>query len=246
MLPRPTFAVPSTSTMLMTGRDHVSVEAPDRSSLALGTKRLVQGCFGIGMLPRILLYQIARRIVGRNAFLSSSEAIAKTSGYFGVYCRQAFYTSTLAHCGKDVWFGWMSILSMSEAKIGDRVYVGHFCSIGFADIEADVMLADHVTILSGGREHSTDATNSVQGDPAQSDVPENVIAGRPTSLHDSRQNYQRVRIGRGAWIGAGAVIMADVGPDTIIGAGAVVTRPIPAGVVAAGVPARVLHPRTSS
>ena len=42
----------------------------------------------------------------------------------------------------------------------------------------------------------------------------------------------------GAWIGAGAIIMADVGDHAIVGAGAVVNRPIPSGVVAAGVPAK--------
>jgi maltose O-acetyltransferase len=32
-----------------------------------------------------------------------------------------------------------------------------------------------------------------------------------------------------------------IGADTVVGAGAVVTRDLPAGVVAAGVPARVLR-----
>jgi acetyltransferase-like isoleucine patch superfamily enzyme len=33
----------------------------------------------------------------------------------------------------------------------------------------------------------------------------------------------------------------SIGEDTVVGAGAVVTRDLPAGVVAAGVPARVLR-----
>jgi acetyltransferase-like isoleucine patch superfamily enzyme len=37
--------------------------------------------------------------------------------------------------------------------------------------------------------------------------------------------------------------MADVGRDTIVGAGAVVTRPLPDRVVANGVPARVVGDR---
>lgn len=51
-----------------------------------------------------------------------------------------------------------------------------------------------------------------------------------------------VRIGHRVWIGGGAIICPGVtiGDDTTIGAGAVVTRDIPAGVFAAGNPARVI------
>ena len=34
-----------------------------------------------------------------------------------------------------------------------------------------------------------------------------------------------VRIGAGAWIGSAAVVMADVGANSIVGAGSVVTKP---------------------
>lgn len=52
-----------------------------------------------------------------------------------------------------------------------------------------------------------------------------------------------VRIGRNVWIGGGAQIMPGVtiGDDTVIGAGSVVTRDIPSGVVAVGVPCRVVR-----
>ena len=53
-----------------------------------------------------------------------------------------------------------------------------------------------------------------------------------------------VHIGRTCWIGAGAVILpgVTVGDNTVIGAGSVVTKDIPANVVAVGNPCRVLRP----
>ena len=52
-----------------------------------------------------------------------------------------------------------------------------------------------------------------------------------------------VRIGDDCWIGGGAIICPGVtiGPRSIIGAGAVVTRDIPADSVAVGNPARVIR-----
>ncbi|MBP3697457.1 MAG: sugar O-acetyltransferase [Clostridia bacterium] len=71
-------------------------------------------------------------------------------------------------------------------------------------------------------------------------------AGHPIlpELHEKAYQYNMpVHIGRNCWIGAGALIMPGVtiGDNTVIGAGSVVTKDIPANVVAVGNPCRVLR-----
>ncbi|MDP2710850.1 MAG: sugar O-acetyltransferase [Solirubrobacteraceae bacterium] len=52
-----------------------------------------------------------------------------------------------------------------------------------------------------------------------------------------------IAIGDNVWLGGGAIVCPGVtiGEDSVVGAGAVVTRDLPAGVVAVGNPARVLR-----
>ena len=72
-------------------------------------------------------------------------------------------------------------------------------------------------------------------------------AGHPILPALREQVYQYnmpVFIGRNCWIGAGEILLPGVhiGDGTVIGAGSVVTKDIPANVVAVGNPCRVLRP----
>src|SRR5699024_2010504 len=71
-------------------------------------------------------------------------------------------------------------------------------------------------------------------------------AGHPILPELRQKNYQYnmpVHIGKNCWIGAGAIILPGItiGDDTVIGAGSVVTKDIPANKVALGNPCRVLR-----
>ncbi len=175
----------------------------------------------IRALPPITGFVLGSLILGRQrAFAASSERISRVPGNLGVFARQVYYQLSLLHVGRDVHFGFLSVFSKPQARLGDRVYIGRFCTIGWADIGDDVMLADGVQILSGGHQHGRSAGVG--------------------TLHDNPHTYTQVTIGKGAWLGAGAIIMADVGEHAIVAAGAVVTKPVPANARVAGIPARPL------
>lgn len=83
----------------------------------------------------------------------------------------------------------------------------------------------------------------------------NVFIGPNVGLHTSghpldveRRNagleYAKpITIGNNVWIGAGVNVMpgVNIGDNSVIGAGSVVTRDVPANVVACGVPCRVIR-----
>ena len=71
-------------------------------------------------------------------------------------------------------------------------------------------------------------------------------AGHPILPELRQQAYQYnmpIKIGQNCWLGAGVIVLPGVtiGDNTVVGAGSVVTKDLPANVVAVGNPCRVLR-----
>ncbi len=107
-------------------------------------------------------------------------------------------------------------------RIGRDVFINQGCrldDIGGITIGDGVMIGPGVRLISSG--HPLD--------PAE---------------RRSRITAAPIRIERGAWIGAGAHVLqgVTVGEDAVVGAGAVVTRDVPAATLVGGAPARPIKP----
>jgi acetyltransferase-like isoleucine patch superfamily enzyme len=188
-------------------------------------KRLALMAATLAVTPALLSVWIRRAFVGPDrAVEASTQAFGLVPGLTGQYLRRAFLMHVLAECHPSATIEFGTIISAAGARIGERVYVGPRCHLGLVQLDREVLIAAGVHIPSGGRIHGDAETLG--------------------AFRDQPIERRLVRIHAGAWIGSGAVVMADVGEGTLVGAGAVVTRPLAAGVVAAGVPARVLRPRS--
>ncbi len=186
-------------------------------------KRIALGLAHIAILPTLLLHALKVPILGKDRALEgSTQFLALFPGLCGDYLRRAFLHWTIAECAGSASIGFGTIFSKSAAWLGPNVYVGPYCSLGSVTVEREVLIATGTHILSGGHIHGTDP-----------DLP----------IREQEGTIAHVTIGAGSWIGAGSVIMANVGRDSIVAAGAVVVHAIPDRVVAAGVPAKVLRSR---
>jgi acetyltransferase-like isoleucine patch superfamily enzyme len=193
-------------------------------------------------------------------------------GALGFALRKVLYPSLLGACGQNVIFGQNVVLRhphkirigdnvviddncLLDAKgetnrgirIGSGVFVGRntilSCKNGDIDVEdganlgfnCELFSASHVQV---GRDTLLAAyCYLIGGDHDFGDLDRPVLAQTRKSAG--------VRVGSGAWLGAGAKILdgVSVGDGAIVGAGAVVRDEVPAGAIAVGIPARVVGNR---
>ena len=180
-------------------------------------------CIAI-VAPAAIGFHLSACVLGsQKVFTGWSQCFSLLPGITGAYLRRAFYRLVLPQCGSGVWISFGTIFSQPTAKVGRNVYVGNYCVIGDVTLEDDVLIASHVSITNGYEQHGIERL----------DVPVREQPGR----------WPHVTIGRDSWIGERAVIMADVGRHCVVGAGSVVTKPLPDYAIAVGVPAKVVRYR---
>ena len=121
-----------------------------------------------------------------------------------------------------------------HTSIGDRFFANFNFTVqddGLVEIGDDCAFGPNVTIVT----------------------PQHTLIAAEREGITTAQGYQKgpcyakpVKIGNACWLGAGVTICPGVtiGDECVIGAGSVVTKDIPSGMIAAGVPCRVIRPIT--
>lgn len=187
-------------------------------------KRVAFWVATLAVVPSLISYFVRSLLVGRDRALEgSTQALGLVPGLTGQYLRRAFLARTLASCHWSATVEFGTLFSSADARLDEHVYVGPRCHLGLVHLERDVLLGAGVHVPSGGATHGVEDLS------------------RP--IREQEQYKRLVTVAAGSWIGSGAIVMADVGHDSVVGAGSVVTRPVPPLVIAAGVPARVIRER---
>jgi virginiamycin A acetyltransferase len=189
-------------------------------------KRLADAAATILVLPAFGGYRLGCLVLGAGkVFPGWSQLFGLLPGLSGAYLRRAFYRRVLRGFGPGSFLGFGTVFSHSTAEVGRDVYVGVYCCLGDVTLEDDVLIGSHVSVTNGSAQHGIERL----------DIP----------VREQPGVWPRVTIGQDSWVGDRAVIMANVGRHCVIGAGAVVTAPIPDYAIAVGVPARVIRYRTA-
>lgn len=163
--------------------------------------------------------------IWRVAYASSVKWLPRSCySRVSMLLRGLFAKRILASCGSEpniergATFG-------SDASLGDHSNIGYMCEVhGEVSIGSHVMMAPRVRIYTVN--HRTDSLST------------------PMDLQGNEEP-RPVTIGDDCWIGDGVIILpgVEIGPHSIIGAGAVVTRSFPAYSVLGGVPAKCIKRR---
>ncbi len=151
-------------------------------------------------------------------FNMCSHIVAILPGLPGSFLRRAFYSLTLEKCSLNSHIGFGTIFSHRSVIIEDYVYIGNYALIGSVIIGEYSLIGSRVSILNSNSLHELDEN------------------GRWTPF--SADMLEKVDIAKNVWIGEGAIVMANVGESSMVGAGSVVTTNVKSFILVAGIPGR--------
>jgi virginiamycin A acetyltransferase len=172
------------------------------------------------MLPFWLLVKLGSvMMIADEAFLLLAHVCAVLPGKLGEYVRRAYYQWTLRKVGRDLVVGFGSFFTSRDVELASKVWIGQYTILGACRIGSGVLISDQVSILTGRHQHRRETSGKLVVD-----------TGRKVTN----------TIGDDSWIGAGAVVMADIGAQCVVGAGAVLVTACSDGNTVVGVPARVV------
>src|SRR5437879_10546847 len=139
-------------------------------------------------------------------FTMFAHFFALLPGLPGDYLRVAYYVLTLRRCSSDLRISFGSFFAQSSATVGNGVYIGGYCVLAGCDIGDRTQIATHVQILGGRHQHARGTDGRIMG--------------------ANEDEFEHIVIGADCWIGASAILMADIGAVTAAATVAVVASPI--------------------
>lgn len=138
--------------------------------------------------------------------------------------------------------GQLAILSRLLGSMGkDATFMPPFwCDYGYRIHVGDSFYANHNLVITDGAKVAF-GDNVFVAPNCCFTTAEHALD--PDQRRAGMEVAKPISVGNNVWIGAGCTVLAGVtiGDDSVIGAGSVVNRDIPSGVVAAGVPCRVIR-----
>jgi virginiamycin A acetyltransferase len=175
------------------------------------------------VLPLIITHILLQLLRKEGIFIFATQLLSIVPGKFGSYLRISFNRVAMTYCDMETVIGFATLFSQIDTEIHKGVYIGPQCNIGMCSIGENTLIASGVHIISGSNQHS--------------------FSDLSTPIQQQGGTYTKVSIGKDCWIGNGALVFANIGDHSIIGAGSVVTKDIPAYSIAVGNPARILRSR---
>ncbi|MDF1545873.1 MAG: acyltransferase [bacterium] len=171
--------------------------------------------------PFILLTRLEEFIRHKRSarfFGASREILAIVPTIIGEYLRLAFYWGVCTEVSTDASFLFGCMLARQDTIVRGNAIIGHFCIIGHAEIEDNVLIGPRSSIISG---------KYVHGKP-----------GQRIDESSGEHEFKTIKIGRDTWIGQDSVLLENVGAGCTVSAGSVVLREVPDGAIVMGNPAR--------